>query len=229
MTGPLPPGATGADDDEIVAQPPELSRLREKDSPTWGRPDLSQVERLAAALGPGVVEGTSVHRDELTVVVARESLRDVALYLRDHEGYDFLSDVTATDYLGYEGEIAGYWGGAGRDMNRAGSWGKDFVPAAPVKRFGISVHLTKVLTVENGGHRRLRVQAFADDGEAVPSMVPVYPSADYHEREAWDMFGIPFEGHPKLVRILMPDDWGGHPQRKDYPIGGEPVQFSDEM
>jgi NADH-quinone oxidoreductase subunit C len=85
------------------------------------------------------------------------------------------------------------------------------------------------LTVANGGHRRLRVQTYVDDGESVPSLVPVYPSADYHEREAWDMFGIVFDGHPNLVRILMPDDWGGHPQRKDYPLGGEPVQFSDEV
>ena len=206
------------------------SALRENDSATWGRPDHEAVERLVVALGADVVEGARVYRDELTVVVAREYLRDVAVYLRDHEGYDFLSDVTVVDYLGYEGELAGYWGGGpGRDLNRAGSWGKDVLPATPPKRFGVSVHLAKVLTVADGGHRRLRVQVFADDGEPVPSLVPVYPSADYHEREGWDMFGVVFEGHPNLVRILMPDDWGGHPQRKDYPLGGEPVQFSDEV
>ena len=67
------------------------------------------------------------------------------------------------------------------------------------------------------------------DGEEVPTVVPVWPTADWHEREAWDMMGIPVEGHPNLKRILMTDDWEGHPLRKDYPIGGEPVRFSDEQ
>ncbi len=75
--------------------------------------------------------------------------------------------------------------------------------------------------------RRLRLKVWIDDGEAVPSVVSVWPTADWHEREAWDMLGIPFEGHPNLVRILMEDDWDGHPLRKDYPLGGEPVRFSD--
>ena len=73
-----------------------------------------------------------------------------------------------------------------------------------------------------------RVQVWVDDGEPVPSVVGVWPTADWHEREAWDMMGIRFEGHPNLVRILMEDDWEGHPLRKDYPIGGEPVRFSGE-
>ena len=53
----------------------------------------------------------------------------------------------------------------------------------------------------------------------------VYPTNDWHERETWDMFGIVFDGHPALARILMPDDWPGHPQRKDYPLGGIPVEY----
>ena len=59
----------------------------------------------------------------------------------------------------------------------------------------------------------------------VPSVVEVYPTADWQEREVWDMFGIVFDGHPALTRILMPDDWAGHPQRKDYPLGGIPVEY----
>jgi NADH-quinone oxidoreductase subunit C len=75
---------------------------------------------------------------------------------------------------------------------------------------------------------RVCVQVWLDDGEPVPSVISVWPAADWFEREAWDMMGIAFEGHPNLVRILMPDDWEGHPLRKDYPLGGEPVRFSDE-
>ena len=75
--------------------------------------------------------------------------------------------------------------------------------------------------------RRLRLEVALDPADAVcPSLVAVYPTADWHERETWDMFGIVFDGHPSLTRILMPDDWNGHPQRKSYPLGGIPVEFS---
>jgi NADH-quinone oxidoreductase subunit C len=59
----------------------------------------------------------------------------------------------------------------------------------------------------------------------IPSVTPIYPTADWQERETWDLFGIIFDGHPSLTRILMPDDWDGHPQRKDYPLGGIAVQY----
>ncbi|WP_181311823.1 NADH-quinone oxidoreductase subunit C [Nocardioides campestrisoli] len=75
-------------------------------------------------------------------------------------------------------------------------------------------------------NRRVRVEvSLADADPHLPSVVPVYPTADWHERETWDMFGIIFDGHPALTRILMPDDWPGHPQRKDYPLGGIPVEY----
>ena len=75
-------------------------------------------------------------------------------------------------------------------------------------------------------NRRLRVETSCPEADAhVPSIVAVYPAADWHEREAWDMFGIIFDGHPHLTRILMPDDWVGHPQRKDYPLGGIPIEY----
>lgn len=73
-------------------------------------------------------------------------------------------------------------------------------------------------------HIRLEVAVDVDDAH-VPSAVAVYPTADWQEREIWDMFGINFSGHPGLTRILMPDDWLGHPQRKDYPLGGIPVEY----
>jgi NADH-quinone oxidoreductase subunit C len=74
--------------------------------------------------------------------------------------------------------------------------------------------------------RRIRLEVCVDVDDAhMPSVVEVYPTADWHEREAWDMFGIVYDGHPALTRILMPDDWDGHPQRKDYPLGGIPVEY----
>jgi len=96
----------------------------------------------------------------------------------------------------------------------------------PPKRFGVKYHLAHAASGEPPA--RVRLQVWCDEGEPVPSVVSVWPSADWFEREAWDMMGIRFEGHPNLVRILMEDDWEGHPLRKDYPLGGEPVRFSGE-
>ncbi len=74
--------------------------------------------------------------------------------------------------------------------------------------------------------RRIRLEVTLDiEDPHVPSLVGVYPTADWQEREAYDMFGIVYDGHPALTRILMPDDWDGHPQRKDYPLGGIPVEY----
>jgi NADH-quinone oxidoreductase subunit C len=75
-------------------------------------------------------------------------------------------------------------------------------------------------------NRRLRVEVTAPDADPhVPSLVDIYPTCDFHERETWDFFGLVFDGHPALTRIEMPDDWRGHPQRKDYPLGGIPVEY----
>ncbi|MGC4176075.1 MAG: NADH-quinone oxidoreductase subunit C [Demequina sp.] len=75
-------------------------------------------------------------------------------------------------------------------------------------------------------NRRLRLEVAVSDEDAhIPSIVSVYPMNNWHERETWDFFGIIFDGHPSLARIEMPDDWVGHPQRKDYPLGGIPVEY----
>jgi NADH-quinone oxidoreductase subunit C len=75
-------------------------------------------------------------------------------------------------------------------------------------------------------NRRLRLEVSVPDADPhVPSVVGVYPACNWHERETWDFFGIIFDGHPALTRIEMPDDWKGHPQRKDYPLGGIPVEY----
>ena len=74
--------------------------------------------------------------------------------------------------------------------------------------------------------RRIRVEVTCPESDQhIPSVTGVWASADWHERETWDMFGIQFDGHPAMTRILMPDDWPGHPQRKDYPLGGIPVEY----
>jgi NADH-quinone oxidoreductase subunit C len=163
---------------------------------------------------------------ETTLVVDPARLVEACRYLRDELEFRFLSDISAVDYLGWdERKVAGHWGHAsGRDLNSPGSWGLARKPKAKPKRFAMAYHL---LRLERGAPR-VRVKVYLDDGEPVPSVVSVWPTADWHEREAWDMMGIPVDGHPNLRRILMEDDWEGYPLRKDYPIGGEPVRFSGE-
>jgi NADH-quinone oxidoreductase subunit C len=177
---------------------------------------------------PGFVEELEA-KNETTVVVERDRLLEAARWLREERGFNFLADITPTDYLGWDRErIAGYWGDArGRDINAPGSWGLQHQPDPKPARFSVAYHL---LRLESGARAapRLRLQVWCDDGEPVTSVVSVWPTADWHEREAWDMMGIRIEGHPNLTRILMEDDWEGHPLRKDYPLGGEPVRFSGE-
>jgi len=177
---------------------------------------------------PGVIDTKEAH-GETTLVVDPARLLDASTFLRDALGFNFLSDVSSVDYLGWgEGEVAGYWGGRGRDLNAPATAGLERVPEPKPKRFAVNYHLLQVETSGNGAPR-VRVRTWLDDGEAAQSVVSVWPTADWHEREIWDMMGIHFDRHPNLVRILMEDDWAGHPLRKDYPIGGEPVRFSDEV
>ena len=90
---------------------------------------------------------------------------------------------------------------------------------------GAELHVVYELTSMT--HRRhVRLEVSAPDADPhVPSVVSIWPTADFEERETWDLFGIVFDGHPSLTRIMMPDDWPGHPQRKDYPLGGIPVEY----
>jgi NADH-quinone oxidoreductase subunit C len=174
---------------------------------------------------PGLVSVKEGH-GEVTLVVEPARLLEACEHLREAEGFDFLSDISATDYLGWgEAGVSGYVGTpGGRDLNRPGTQGFQVIPEPKPKRFSMSYHLLAV----SDPPRRLRVQAWIDEGEAVPSVIEIWPTADWHEREAWDMMGVAIEGHPNLKRILTDDDWEGHPLRKDYPIGGEPVRFSEE-
>jgi NADH-quinone oxidoreductase subunit C len=174
---------------------------------------------------PGHVRTVEAH-GETTVVIERERLVEAATHLRDELGFAFLSDVAAADYLGWGSKgVSGYIGTAtGRDLNMPMTQGFQARPQLKEKRFSVSYHLLAI----RDEHERVRLQVWLDEGQAVASVVDVWPTADWHEREAWDMMGIAFDGHPNLVRILLEDDWEGHPLRKDYPIGGEPVRFSGE-
>ena len=141
-------------------------------------------------------------RGQAVIHVARERLAEVVKRLRDDEQFNVCLDVTAVDHLTYESprHLPG-----------------DLEP----ERFEVVVHL-----LSHGTRQRLRIrtQVPADD-PTVPSLFDVHPGTEAMEREVYDMFGIRFDGHPDLTRILMPEDWDGHPLRKDYAIGRIPVQF----
>jgi NADH-quinone oxidoreductase subunit C len=174
---------------------------------------------------PGLVEVVERHK-ETTIVVEPESLIEAATWLRDEAGFNFLSDITAVDYLGWgEKGVSGYIGTpGGRDLNTPMTQGYQVVPLAKPQRFALNYHLLSI----SERPRRVRLQTWLAEGQDVQTVIPVWPTADWHEREAFDLMGITFTGHPNLQRILLDDDWAGHPLRKDYPIGGEPVRFSGE-
>jgi NADH-quinone oxidoreductase subunit C len=127
-------------------------------------------------------------RGEITLVLHRKHLLDVAEYLVADPGlqFSFLSDITTVDRFPME-------------------------PRFEVNYHLLSFYLTKRL--------RLKVKLAGND-PTIPSVIPVWPTANWHERENFDLFGIRFEGHPDLSRILLPDEWEGHPLRKDYPTEG---------
>jgi NADH-quinone oxidoreductase subunit C len=97
--------------------------------------------------------------------------------------------------------------------------GNDYFPDEP--RFGIHYELLSMERLD-----RLHVKTRVRDGETLPTIVDIAPTANFQEREIYDMFGVVFDGHPDMRRILMPEDYVGHPQRRDFPIGGEPVLFT---
>jgi len=153
---------------------------------------------------PALIHGapSSLSRGQLVVHTDREKYIEIVTALRD-DGYAFCSDLTAVDYL-----IA-----IDRPLP---------VGAAP-ERFEVVVSL---IDMQQG--KRVRVRAQVPEQEpTLPTLFEMFPGTEAMEREVYDMFGIVFEGHPDLTRILMPDDWEGHPLRKDYPIGRIPVQFKE--
>jgi NADH-quinone oxidoreductase subunit C len=171
-------------------------------------PDAPGLELIRGEIErdrPGAVLATSFDRDQAALIVDPERVLDVLSWLRDEPGqrYTFLSSLHVADYL----------------------------PAEP--RFGVHYELLNRDRVE-----RIRVKAMLEAGDAaatgpaagtlpeIDSCVSLFPTADFQEREAFDFFGIVFRGHPDLTRILMPEDYVGWPQRRDFPVGGEPVTFT---
>jgi NADH-quinone oxidoreductase subunit C len=147
---------------------------------------------------PDSVEDTLYYRDIATLVVSSAKSLEALRWLRDEpsQQYARLMSVHGADYL----------------------------PAEP--RFGVHYELLSMERVE-----RLHVKVLLDDPGApelpeLDSCVELFPTAEFQEREIYDMFGVRFRGHPDLRRILMPEDYEGFPQRRDFPLGGEPVLFT---
>ena len=174
---------------------------------------------------PGFVDEQEAF-GETTVTIETPRIREACEQARDELGFSMLVDLVATDYLHWGGKgVSGYIATAsGRDLNFPSTQGLQTSPRLKPRRFSVSYHLLAL----RQGAPRARLQCWVDEDEHVPSVVSVWPTCDWHEREQFDLMGIVFDGHPNLERLLMPEDWEGHPLRKDYPIGGEPVRFTDE-
>jgi len=148
------------------------------------------LARLTERFGAGVL-GTHAEHGDHTLLVPREALFEVLRFCRDDAAlrFDMLMDLTAVDYLTYPGREDG-------------------------PRFEVVYHLYSV-----PHNHRLRIKAGVDEDEAVvPTAVPLWPIANWFEREVWDMFGLRFADHPDLRRLLLYEQFEGHPLRKDYPV-----------
>jgi NADH-quinone oxidoreductase subunit C len=146
--------------------------------------------RLRDRLGAAAVE-THTERGDATIVVERSALLEALAFCRDEVGlaFDVLMDLTAVDYSRYPGREDG-------------------------PRFEVVYHLYSI-----SHNHRVRVKVRVDEDDAVvPSAVELWAIANWFEREVWDMFGVRFAGHPDLRRLLMYEEFVGHPLRKDYPI-----------
>lgn len=158
---------------------------------------------------PGVTYETPAAADQAVLIVPREALIDTCRALRDTPelNFSFLAELTAVDW-----------------------W-----PTEP--RFEVVYHFANVGVADfpakgmSGEAKRLRVKVRLHGADAhQPTLVNIFPNANWYEREIYDLFGILFEGHPDLRRILMPDDWEGHPARKDYPVQVKvPVKFKEPL
>jgi NADH-quinone oxidoreductase subunit C len=169
---------------------------------------VPETEDVAAEPEPerwhGVIveRGSAFSRNQLVAHPTREQYVDFVRTLRDEEGYWVCLDVTAVDYLAFRAP-------------------RRLPPGVERERIEVVVQL---ISAKDRSRVRVRVQVPEDD-PVVPTLFDVHPGTEAGEREVYDMYGIRFDGHPDLTRILMPEDWDGYPLRKDYGIGRIPVQF----
>jgi NADH-quinone oxidoreductase subunit C len=167
--------------------------------------DQTIPEEVPAEEEPTLIHGVpaSLSRGQLVVHPGRDRYLEVVGALRD-EGYQMCVDLAGVDYLTHPG--------------------RTLPPGVRPERFEVAVNL---LSFTERTRLRVRVQIPGDD-PTIPSLFELYPGTEAQERETYDLVGIVFLGHPDLTRILMPDDWEGHPLRKDYGMGRIPVQFKGD-
>jgi NADH-quinone oxidoreductase subunit C len=177
--------------------------------------DLEAIERAVQERFPDVA--SDIARDELTLFAAPEQVVDLLRFCRDES-------TLACDYLADLGGV--HWPAGEHVLDRQPSttgW-----PEYRVSRERGVIEINYILRSTSLNHW-FRVSVATDDEDPrLPSVTSLWATADFLEREAYDFFGVRFEGHPNLVRILMPDDWVGHPHRKDYPLGGIDVPYHNE-
>jgi NADH-quinone oxidoreductase subunit C len=165
------------------------------------------VARVREAFGEAITRDEEIN-GQLVIHVDPARIADVCTLLRDDPTmrFDHLSDVTAVDFLLYNPD--------------GGPPGQGRTP-----RFDVVYHLYSITH-----NHRVRLKAAVDEDDAtLPSVTSIWPAADWAERETFDLYGIRFSGHPNLTRILTPDDWQGHPLRKDYPLIEEEIEFSKTL
>ncbi|QSX75551.1 NADH-quinone oxidoreductase subunit C [Lysobacter arenosi] len=183
------------------------------------------VDRLAARFD-GALVVVAEPRGEVTIDVAAAQWLSTALALRDEFGFEQLVDVSGVDYLSYgsdewDTDVSSEGFSRGVEGKSAGrfAWGEQVngAAASPERRFAAVAHL---LSYQHNRRIRLRTFAENDDLPVVDSLTSVWPGSNWFEREAFDLFGIIFEGHPDLRRILTDYGFVGHPFRKDFPLIG---------
>ena len=198
-------------------------------------PDAPGLELIAQEVNetePGTVLETALEHKRATLVVDPTKVTTALTYLRDTpaQGYTFLSSLHAADYLPATPRFAVHYELLCRDRVE-----RIHVKALlPDPASGSGDEWSRVTTtnawqpgIPGGEAEEMPIDEAG--GSALPwidSCVELFPTADFQEREAYDFFGIVFRGHPDLRRILMPDDYVGWPQRRDFPVGGEPVLFT---
>ncbi len=194
-------------------------------------PDAPGLELIRGEIEqdhPGAVLDTSFDRNQAVLVVDPTQLLAVLGWLRDApgQGYRFLSSLHVADYLPAEPRFGVHYELLNRDRVerlRVKALLED------VSRAGGAVGGTapeEASATAGGGGSPTATGPAGDPLPVIDSCVELFPTAEFQEREAFDFFGVVFRGHPDLTRILMPEDYVGWPQRRDFPVGGEPVTFT---